>query len=92
MSPYEIFYKGGSVEHANDEPGMTWLKRLSDHFKHLVWINPIPDYEWDFYESVNVLRDWTGQRMFPMTVDGLTKAMKCLKNRKFVHENKAWEE
>ena len=27
MSPYEITVPGGSVEHMNEEPGSTWLKR-----------------------------------------------------------------
>ncbi len=92
MSPYEIFYSGGSVEHYNDEPGIKWLRRLSDHFKHLIWINPLPEYEWDYYESVNLLRQYTGNRMFPMTVNGLTQAMKCLKNRRQTYENQVWEE
>ncbi len=92
MSPYELFYSGGSVEHYNDEPGIKWLRRLSDHFKHLIWINPLPEYEWDYYESVDLLRKFTGNRMFPMTVDGLTQAMKCLKNRKQTYKNKVWEE
>jgi hypothetical protein len=92
MSPYEIFFKGGSVEHYNDEAGIEWLKRLSTHFKHLAWINPLPDYEWDFYESVNQIREWSGQRMFPMTVEGLTQAMRSLKHRKFVHDSDPWGE
>ena len=28
MSPYEIVYPGGSVEHWNEEPGAVWMKRL----------------------------------------------------------------
>jgi len=92
MSPFEIFYKGGSVEHYNDEPGIVWLRRLRAHFKHMAWINPMPDYEWDYYESVAHLRKFSQNRMFPMTLEGLTKAMKCLKNPKFTWDNKIWEE
>jgi uncharacterized protein with von Willebrand factor type A (vWA) domain len=92
MSPYEIYYKGGSVEHYNDEAGMTWLQRLHDHFKNLVWINPLPEYEWDYYESVQILRNYTRNRMFPMTVDGLTQAMHCLRNPKRTYNNKVWED
>ena len=29
MSPYEITYPGGSVEHWNEEPGAVWLERLT---------------------------------------------------------------
>ncbi len=90
MSPYEIFYRGGSVEHYNDEAGIIWLRRLSAHFKHLAWINPLPEYEWEYYESVGLLRDFTGNRMFPMTVDGLTQAMRCLKNSRNTYKNRIW--
>jgi len=90
MSPYEIFYRGGSVEHYNDESGITWLKRLKDHFKDVIWINPTPEYEWEYYETVAALRKFTDNKMFPMTMDGLTKAMKSLKNGKYTWENNVW--
>ena len=92
MSPYEIFYRGGSVEHYNDEPGIVWLRKIKDYFKNVVWINPTPEYEWDYYESVNILREFTANRMFPMTVDGLTQAMKSLKNGKYLYNNRVWDE
>ena len=92
MSPYEIFYRGGSVEHFNDEAGIVWLRRMAKQYKDLIWINPLPEYEWDYYESVNTIREFTRNRMFPMTVDGLTKGMKCLKNRKKTYHNRVWEE
>ncbi|MFT4758289.1 MAG: hypothetical protein ACI9XO_000628 [Paraglaciecola sp.] len=91
MSPYEIFYRGGSVEHYNDEAGITWLKRIKEHFKDVIWINPTPEYEWAYYETVTSVREFSDNKMFPMTVDGLTKAMKCLKNGKNTWENKVWE-
>ena len=90
MSPYEIFYRGGSVEHYNDEAGITWLRRIKDHFKDVIWINPTPEYEWEYYETVAALRNFTDNKMFPMTVDGLTKAMRSLKNGKDAWENKVW--
>lgn len=92
MSVYELYYRGGSVEHYNDEPGLTWLQRLHDHFSHLIWINPLPEYEWDYYESVQIIRKAVNFRMFPMTMDGLTKAMKCLKNPQKSYQNQVWED
>lgn len=91
MSPYEIFYKGGSVEHYNDEPGIKWLRRLRNHFKDMVWINPMQDYDWDFFESVVILRKFAGNRMFPLSLEGLTRAMKCLKNSKLTYDNQVWD-
>lgn len=92
MSPYEIYYKGGSVEHYNDEAGISWLKKLRDHFKHIAWINPTPEYEWTYYESIDMIRRYTRNRMFPMTMDGLSQAMKCLRNTKRTYNNEVWGE
>jgi uncharacterized protein len=79
MSPYEVTYPGGSVEHWNEEPGAVWLKRISDVYPHMIWINPVPERHWDHTPSVNLIRDVIGQdRMFPMTIQGLDKAMREL--------------
>ncbi len=90
MSPYEIFYKGGSVEHYNDEPGITWLRRMKDHFSDMIWINPNPEYSWSYYETTAILREYTENRMFPMTVNGLRTGIKCLKNKNLKYNNEAW--
>jgi Uncharacterized protein conserved in bacteria len=92
MSPYEIYYRGGSVEHYNDEAGIVWLNRLKDHFKSIAWINPMPEYSWEYYESTSMIRTFTEDKMFPFTLDGLTQTMKCLKNNKLVYSNRVWGE
>ena len=43
MSPYEITYPGGSVEHWNEEPGAVWLERLTRIYEHAIWLNPVPN-------------------------------------------------
>ena len=91
MSPYEIFYSGGSVEHYNDEAGIVWLRRMKEHFSSMIWINPTAEYYWNFYETIGLIRDFTGNRMFPMTLDGLTQGMKCLRNPKKVYQNNIWD-
>jgi hypothetical protein len=79
MSPYEITYAGGSVEHWNEEAGALWLKRVADVYPHLIWINPVPERHWDHTPSVNLIRDVIGRdRMFPMTLQGLDSAMRAL--------------
>jgi uncharacterized protein len=79
MSPYEVTYAGGSVEHWNEEPGAIWLKRLADVYHHMIWINPVPERHWDHTPSVNLIRDIIGRdRMFPMTLHGLDSAMRVL--------------
>ncbi|RMG27661.1 MAG: VWA domain-containing protein [Bacteroidetes bacterium] len=89
MSPIEIMYKGGSVEYWNEEPGMVWLQRMKAQFPHLAWINPTPAYEWRYYESTEILRKFLDFRMFPMTMEGITLAMKSLKNPKIKFGNES---
>jgi len=42
MSPYEIIYPGGSVEHWNEEAGAIWMERFLSTYSKAIWINPIP--------------------------------------------------
>ncbi|MBO6836119.1 MAG: VWA domain-containing protein [Alphaproteobacteria bacterium] len=78
MSPYEIVYPGGSVEHWNEESGKVWLQRLLDHFDRSVWLNPQPEKSWGYHQSIQLIREQMEGRMFPMTVQGLDDAMRCL--------------
>lgn len=86
MSPYEIMYKGGSIEHYNDEPGIRWLERVRKKYTHTVWINPNPEYSWQYFESTKIIQEVMDNRMYPMTIDGLTNAMKALKDKQKKHE------
>ena len=79
MSPYEITYQGGSVEHFNEEAGAIWMKRMIDKFPHLIWINPTAEQYWEYSQSTQIMRQLIGaNRMFPMTIAGLDSAMKEL--------------
>src|SRR5579872_4917011 len=78
MSPYEITAAGGSVEHYNDEPGALWLERVARTYPAAVWLNPVPEREWDFTHSITMVRQLMGGRMYPLTLDGLDRAMREL--------------
>ncbi|MGD9981350.1 MAG: VWA domain-containing protein [Hyphomonadaceae bacterium] len=79
MSPYEVTYPGGSVEHWNEEAGAVWLQRMSQIYERLVWLNPTPRAHWDHTPSIQVIREIIGpQRMFPLTIAGLDGAMREL--------------
>ena len=78
MSPYEINYPGGSVEHWNDESGETWLRRLIEVYHASVWLNPIPEKNWGHGQSIQMMKAIFENRMFPLTLDGLDKAMREL--------------
>ncbi len=79
MSPYEIILKGGSVEHMNPEPGEVWLRRLLAHFKHAVWLNPMPQGTWEYTQSIGMVGELMQNRMYPLTLEGLEQAMRQLK-------------
>lgn len=82
MSPYEITEARGSVEHYNEEAGMVWLDRFKKQYPHLVWLNPSPAAYWQYTHSTTLIREWSDNRMFPLTLGGLGQAMKSLKNPK----------
>ncbi|MGH8259609.1 MAG: vWA domain-containing protein [Steroidobacteraceae bacterium] len=75
MSPYEIVQPGGSVEHWNTEAGAVWVERLCAAFPRLVWLNPEPAERWHHIASVGILRELVGERMFPLTLQGLDSAI-----------------
>jgi uncharacterized protein with von Willebrand factor type A (vWA) domain len=78
MSPWEILHPGGSVEHMNDEAGALWLQRMLDIYQNAIWINPQDESTWDYYDSVRITRQIMGDRMFPLTLDGLERGMRLL--------------
>ena len=78
MSPYEILQPGGSIEHWNDEPGSAWIRRLLASYPHHAWLNPEPEERWEWTPSVKITRELLEDRMFPLTLEGLDRAMKAL--------------
>jgi len=79
MSPYEIAYAGGSVEHWNEEPGAVWIKRLLNTYPKAIWLNPEPQHRWDYTPSVKLTRDIMEDRMYPLTIAGLDEGIRALR-------------
>ncbi|HWY15463.1 MAG TPA: VWA domain-containing protein [Rhizomicrobium sp.] len=78
MSPYEVTYPGGSVEHWNEEAGAVWLDRVAQIYEHVVWLNPVPVKHWEYTPSVGLIRQLLSDRMYPLTLAGLDHAMREL--------------
>jgi uncharacterized protein with von Willebrand factor type A (vWA) domain len=78
MSPYEIAAPGGSVEHFNAEAGAVWMERVVRTYAACVWLNPVPEKEWSYTSSITVIRQLMSGRMYPLTLDGLDRAMREL--------------
>jgi len=79
MSPYEIHYPGGSVEHWNEEAGATWMRRLLDTYPKAIWLNPEPVQRWEFTPSIKMMSELMEERMYPLTVSGLEEGMRELR-------------
>jgi uncharacterized protein with von Willebrand factor type A (vWA) domain len=78
MSPFELTHAGGSVEHWNEEPGLAWLQRIAATFPRTVWINPAPERYWNYSPSRELIARIFEGRMFPLTLEGLDRAMRDL--------------
>ena len=71
MSPYEITYPGGSVEHWNEEAG----RRLDrPAWPSTGTASPgstqRPQRHWDHTPSIGVMRQLVGERMYPADLRG----------------------
>ena len=78
MSPYEIVQPGGSVEHWNEEAGEVWINRFLTTYDKLIWLNPVPEDDWEYTQSVGITYNLLGKQMYPLTLNGLEQAMKFL--------------
>jgi len=78
MHPAELLEPHGSIDprRVSSTPGITWLRRIAEHFDRSVWVNPDKPAYWEGSHTARIIR-----RLFPMyqlTVDGLTEAMQSL--------------
>jgi uncharacterized protein with von Willebrand factor type A (vWA) domain len=78
MSPYELAEPGASVEHFNAEAGEVWLRRLVGAYPKAVWLNPVPERYWEGTHSIGMIREIMDARMYPLTLEGLDRAMRKL--------------
>jgi uncharacterized protein with von Willebrand factor type A (vWA) domain len=78
MSPYEILQPGGSVEYNNEEAGAEWVQRLTHAFPKHAWINPEPQGVWQYRQSISIVQQLVGNRMYPLSLKGLEETMRLL--------------
>ena len=78
MSPYEISHPGGSVEHFNEESGAVWMHRMATTYPAAAWLNPVPQGQWGYSQSIALMRELLNDRMFPLTLSSLDDAMRTL--------------
>jgi uncharacterized protein with von Willebrand factor type A (vWA) domain len=78
MAPYEILSPGGSVEYNNEEAGAVWLNRFLEQYPHHAWLNPEPESVWQYRQSIGIIDQLMGSKMYPVTIAGLERAMRQL--------------
>src|SRR5438876_893046 len=78
MSPYEVMAPGGSIEHFNEETGAIWVERVARTYPACVWLNPVQEKDWDYTQSIRIMRQLMGGLMYPLTLEGLDNAMREL--------------
>jgi uncharacterized protein with von Willebrand factor type A (vWA) domain len=85
MAPTELTARGGVIDWNldNEEPGISWLKRIKKKFEGTVWLNPIPARFWSMSEGAYTIK-LVGEvfPMYELTVEGLDTAVKKLRARK----------
>ena len=75
MASYEITHSGGSIDFMNREPGANWLKRFSEAYGKMVWLNPTPKEYWEHTQSTKIIQDLMEDHMYPLTLKGMEEAM-----------------
>ena len=78
MSPYEVVYPGGSIEHWNEKPGSYWVKKIVSYFDKTIWLNPENIDNWDYSQSTKILKELVNHLMFELNISGIEAGMKEL--------------
>jgi len=78
MSPWELIYENGSVEHDNAEPGQLWLKRIKEKWDKVIWLNPVSENYWQFTQSTQMIKEIFDNKMYPLTISGITEGIQFL--------------
>ena len=78
MSPYEVVYPGGSIEHWNEQPGSYWIKKIVSYFDKAIWLNPENIDNWNYSQSTKILKELVNHLMFELNISGIESGMKEL--------------
>ena len=54
------------------------MERIARTYPACVWLNPVAEGEWDYTQSIRIMRQMLGDRMYPLTLEGLDTAMREL--------------
>ena len=75
MAPYELMHMNGAI-YVDQQPtgaSIDRMKFLARTFRHAVWLNPVPQDEWEMTWTIGIVRQVFP--MFELTLDGLEKSI-----------------
>jgi uncharacterized protein with von Willebrand factor type A (vWA) domain len=75
MAPYELMHINGAI-YVDQHPtgaSIDRMKFLARTFRHAVWLNPVPQEEWETTWTIGIISQVFP--MFELTLDGLEKAI-----------------
>jgi len=75
MAPYELMHMNGAI-YVDQRPTGASIDRmqfLARTFRHAVWLNPVPQDEWELTWTIGIVRQVFP--MFELTLDGLEKSI-----------------
>lgn len=77
MAPYELLHFSGTLEHGESlTKGIDWIRQTAEAFPRRAWMNPLQENSWTHYETVPMVAGLFP--MFPLTIEGLTRAVRHL--------------
>jgi uncharacterized protein with von Willebrand factor type A (vWA) domain len=81
MGPHELVSPYGAIDYlrGEPEPSIDWLRRIAERFPRSVWLNPIPEEDWDRVRGARTISA-IGE-VFPMedlTLGGIKRAVERL--------------
>lgn len=78
MAPYELMIPNGTLERyrTTTTRGIDWLRMIADAFPKRVWLNPVQESSWAYYDTIATVGGLFP--MLPLTLDGLDRAVRML--------------
>ncbi len=81
MAAWELRYYSGKRRNkvSDGVSGVLWLNRLVNHYEQAVWLNPIPESQWQTSRGhATIERIRSVVSMYPLSVEGLERGIRKL--------------
>jgi uncharacterized protein with von Willebrand factor type A (vWA) domain len=55
-----------------------WMRRIQEVYDKVIWLNPVPEEDWQYTQSVAITHQLMEGHMYPLTLAGLEAGMSYL--------------